>query len=254
MSRLRVQPPMARAQSQFHRPDATHHVSASVDSTPGQRSSRGAFTLDRGGDAVAAARVLPEDEPPARLEQAMELPRHGLGLRHGAEDLDAQHGIQRALGDAAPRERLAVLDAAGDELVLVLQAGLRDGGAHVRGEVAVRLDAVDEGHGGGVVAAQLVARGGAKLEDEAARGGDEPGDAAPGLELDEVLAWRRSALESTPGRRGGPAWCTCAAEPACYGGVPHAGEVGDGAEAVCPDTLPEPGEEGWYGYQPGIQV
>ncbi|OAA33162.1 hypothetical protein AAL_00627 [Moelleriella libera RCEF 2490] len=139
----------------------------------------------RGADSrkaiIVMPPVLPKDEATARLQQPVQLPRHGADIAHRAKHLYAQDAVQTGLVDARLPQDLAVFDPARHEAVFVLEAGavVLLGFLEQRaGKKGVRLDgvdAVDEVRVQGE-AVQLVARAGAELEHGAAAGGDEGRD------------------------------------------------------------------------------
>jgi hypothetical protein len=70
--------------------------------------------------------VLPEDELATRLQQLVQAPSDGVGIGHGAQHLNAEHGIHVSILDAVLLHDICVLDTAGDYGVLVSDVGLLD--------------------------------------------------------------------------------------------------------------------------------
>jgi hypothetical protein len=131
--------------------------------------------------------VLPEYKTPAWFQQLPHLPHHHSHIPHSTQHLNAQHRVQAPLFNSLVLQDIAVFNAACQELVLVLQMELLELGGDVGCVHRARLHAVDEVHGGQVVAVQLVARAWAELEDGAVCSADERGDYRCVLEGDEAV-------------------------------------------------------------------
>lgn len=171
------------------------------------------LTLNRSRHDVLIPTMLPEKELTTGLQEPIQtpgllarvrdraLPDHqalpntiqSREQRGGAEEthhhLRTNHTVDAPLHDAEPRQRLAVLDAAGHERVLAVlpQRQLPQAVVELRGKGRVGLHAVDVGDARGVESVQLGARPGPEVQDHAVGFGDEGGDRGRGLEGDEVV-------------------------------------------------------------------
>lgn len=85
-------PPMLRHRSRFHQ--------------------RWGHTLHFGGNQISTLDMLIEDHCSARLQQFPQCGSRLLGVGNGAEDLDAEDGVERFLVDAVSAQGVDILNAA----------------------------------------------------------------------------------------------------------------------------------------------
>lgn len=148
---------------------------------------KGKRTLRDGSDGIFALAMFPENKLATGLEQLVHLLHDGARIADGTHDLNAQDGVHAALGHALGAENLAVLDAAGEELVAGLELALLQLLGNVIAKVRVRVDGVDKLDKRRVKPVDLVARAGAKLEDLAPGLLDERGNDSGALVRNEAL-------------------------------------------------------------------
>ena len=135
--------------------------------------------------------MLPKHKAAPRLQQFPHLPHHTLWIAHRTQYLNAQNGIHTPLGDPLTSQDIAVLNTTYYELVLILEIKFIDLCSDCIFIVWVGVNGVYEVYEGWIIAMELVAWAGAKIEDLAFSGANKGRDTGRVFIGDEAAGWAR---------------------------------------------------------------
>lgn len=100
-------------------------------------------TLDNARQKVVAFDMLVDNHLSSRLEQWIQMSQYFLRLRHRAQNLYGQQGVDAFLFDSVFSQLFGVLDRAGNNLVNVIEFGALDTSPQGIVQIHIRLDAIN---------------------------------------------------------------------------------------------------------------